>query len=163
MTVKTSPYNSVYNVNVGVHGFIGYRFTQTFEINIEAEYITSSLVAYNKNWNGNTSSIDTNSVGFSIEKYSVGLVCDKIIPINYKLGYVISGGLMYNHISILEAGELYGKKSLGFKLEGGLNLYTSKLLTLQGLIGGEYADAKDKGIDMNYSGLIFVINIILNK
>ena len=58
---------------------------------------------------------------------------------------------------------MFSGSSLGYRIQGGVNLYKSKLVTFQGLLGGEYADVTNKGLDMNYSGFLISLNIIFNK
>ena len=142
------------STNLGFNGFVGYRITSMFAFNLAGSFTRSLNIVSDGNGNGNT---------FNYDKISFGLVGDLRIPLNRKLGLDFAFGLMQNFMSLSTTKvEIISGNSLGYRVQGGLDFYTSKLFTLQGLIGGEYADAKNKGFDLNYSGFLFTINAILN-
>lgn len=141
-------------IAVGFKGSFGYRLNNKFDINIAGAFAINQKVAYDSNNKGNV---------FNLTKLSAGLISNYRIPIIRKLGINILGGLMYNNIgvsAIKESG--FSENSWGFRLQGGANFYATKLITLQALIGGEYASAY-KNFEMDFSGALFSINIIFNK
>jgi hypothetical protein len=147
--------NSAKNINFGIHGLVGVKFTKTFSMNLFGEYNSNEIKVYNDNHYGNT---------FYLTKKTFGINGNEEIPINRKLGINIEEGITYNDISFYAKNKnLLSGDNIGFRLQGGLNFYFSKHFTLQGLIGLDYANVTKQNFDMDYTGLLFSINMIFNK
>jgi hypothetical protein len=54
-------------------------------------------------------------------------------------------------------------KNWGGRLQFGVNVFASKHVTAQGLIGGEYALVKTPGLELDFSGALIGVNIIFSK
>ena len=145
---------SVYS-NASISGFVGYRFSKQFEINVIGGYANSINFTSNKN------GIDQS---LNYDKVSFGLIGNMRIPIQPRYDLTIAAGVLQNYMMLTKGGRVVNSgNSLGYRLQGWLNFYITKLFTLQGLIGGEYASAQDKAFVLNYSGFLFTVNAILNK
>ena len=147
--------NSIKNMNIGLSALVGFKFTREFNMNVVGEYNSNSLKVYNSNHDGNT---------FSLTKKTIGIMGNEVIPLNRKLGINITEGITYNNISFSAIHEnLLSGDNIGFRLQAGINFYFSRLFTLQGLVGGDYAKVTKNNFNMDFSGLLFTVNIIFNK
>lgn len=160
--------NTLAQTNIGARGLLGFRLTRTFDVNVCAEISTMTLFAHNSNDKG---------TNFFFNRYSFGFIANKQIPIKGKLDLNISGGLLHHSLVLTDDDNtLYKGDGFGLQLQGGVNFRATKLLTLQALLGAQFASSSaylssnaqnteymPRNLKMDYSGMLFTINIIFNK
>ncbi|GHT19318.1 hypothetical protein AGMMS4957_03300 [Bacteroidia bacterium] len=147
--------SSIDGLNFAPRAFVGYRLNPRIDLMLVGEYAISQKTTYLKT-----------NVGlgdkFGFNKLSGGLLLTyNIVPLTPKMGIIVSGGILYNHITMEGNKEsLRSNSSIGFRLQSGVGFYSTDKFSLQSLIGYDYARANDRGFDLNYSGVKIGINII---
>ena len=149
-------YSTFGNTLEDLRVFIGLRLTRKIDLNLIGD------VSFCDRRIQKIVGKDTLYASFNALKASVGFLVGYRIQFKPKLGFIISGGPMYNSITIQNdgLGEFFSVKSLGGRLQGGINFFANKNCILQILIGGEYANARDKNLEMNFSGMLIGVNAI---
>lgn len=155
-------------MNLGGRILLGVRLTRTFDINICGEF--SEMILF-------VPIIKNKGTNFFFYRYSFGFIANKQFPLKKKLDFNMSGGLLH-HSLVLKDDEntLYEGDGFGIQLQGGVNFRVTKLLTLQALLGAQFASSSaslssnsqntqhmPKTFKMDYSGMLFTFNVIFNK